>query len=143
MDLKKYQKIFSQESDKYLRELDRLLIRVEKDLSNLELWADIHGKIHSIKGMARALSMDKITVLSHAMESWCKQFQEGTMDATSDKVQLIFHGGDLLRLLVAQMGNISSADDQRLYDTLISQLRKGPEAALGEADREEPLSRTT
>lgn len=141
MDLQKYQKIFSQESDKYLKELDRLLISVEKDLSNLELWADIHGKVHSIKGMARALSMDKITVLSHAMENWCKQFQEGAMDATSDNVQVIFQGSDLLRLLVARMDDISSADDQRWYDTLISQLRKGPEAASGEADQKRPLSR--
>jgi two-component system chemotaxis sensor kinase CheA len=141
MDLQKYQKIFSQESDKYLRELDRLLIRVEKDLSNLELWADIHGKIHSIKGMARALSIDKITVLGHAMENWCKQFQEGARDATSDNVQLIFQGGDLLRLLVARMGDIGSADDQRWYDNTISQLRKGPEAISDEADRKKPLSR--
>jgi two-component system chemotaxis sensor kinase CheA len=142
MDLQKYQKIFSQESDKYLKELDRLLMSVEKDLSNLELWADIHGKIHSIKGMARALSMDKITALGHAMENWCKQFQEGAMNATSDNVQLIFQGGDLLRLLVVRMGDIDSADDQRWYDSLISQLRKGPEATSGEADRKRPLSRT-
>ena len=129
MDLQKYQKIFSQESDKYLKELDRLLIRVEKDLFNLGLWAEIHGKIHSIKGMARALSMDKITELGHTMENWCKKFQEGTLRATSESVQLIFQGGDLLRLLVTRMDDISSAEDQKWYNTLIAQLKKGPEAA--------------
>ena len=142
MDLQKYKKIFSQESDKYLKELDRLLISVEQDLSNLQLWADIHGKVHSIKGMARALSIEEITVLSHAMENWCKQFQEGTVNATSDNVQLIFQAGDLLRLLVARMGDISSVDDQRWYDTLISQLRKGPEAVSEQGDRKKPVSGT-
>ena len=124
MDLQKYQKIFSQESEKYLKELDRLLLRVEKDLSNHELWADIHGKIHSIKGMARALSFDKINILSHAMEGWCKRFQKGDINATPGAVQLIFQCGDLLRLLVARMDEISSAEDQRWHDALISQLRK-------------------
>lgn len=142
MDLKKYQKIFSQESDKYLKELDRLLMRVEKDLSNLELWADIHGKIHSIKGMARALSMDKITALAQTMEDWCKQFQKGDMKAASENVQLIFQGSDLLRLLVARMDDISSSDDQRWYDMLISRFRKGPEATSGGADQKGLLSRT-
>ena len=87
MDLTKYEKIFTQESEKYLKELDDLLMQVEKDLINRELWSKIHGKIHSIKGMARALSLDKITNLSHCMENWCKEFQKGAMEATPDAIQ--------------------------------------------------------
>jgi two-component system chemotaxis sensor kinase CheA len=57
MDLAKYERIFTQESEKYLRELDDLLMRVERDLINRHVWSEIHGKVHSIKGMARALSL--------------------------------------------------------------------------------------
>jgi two-component system chemotaxis sensor kinase CheA len=134
MDLTKYQKIFTEESEKYLKDLDRLLIEVEKDLLNTKLWTEIHGKVHSIKGMARALSLDKISDLSHAMENWCKQFQQGDFEAEPRLVQLIFSGGDLLRLLVANKGEIESTDDQRSYDSLIEKLRKGPEALDAEED---------
>ena len=112
MDLTKYQKIFTEESEKYLKDLDKLLIEVEKDLLNTQLWTEVHGKIHSIKGMARALSLDTISELSHAMENWCKQFQEGTREAKPEAFQLIFSGGDMLRLLVANKGKIESAHDQ-------------------------------
>jgi two-component system chemotaxis sensor kinase CheA len=57
MDLTKYRKIFTHESTQYLEELENLLVDAEKDLQNSDLWTAVHGKIHSIKGMARALSM--------------------------------------------------------------------------------------
>ena len=127
MDLTKYEKIFAQESERYLKELDDLLMRVEKDLLNRSLWSEIHGKVHSIKGMARALSLDKITGLSHSMEDWCKEFQQGTMEATANAVQLLFDGADLLRLLVARKGETDSHENQRWYSSLTSQFEKGPE----------------
>lgn len=127
MDISKYQKIFTKESNKYLKELDDLLIRVEKDILNSDLWREIYGKIHSIKGMARALSLEKITELGHSMEDWCKAFQDGSVQATPPAIQLLFHGIELLSLLVSKMGDISSAEDQRWYNTLISQLQKSPE----------------
>ncbi len=114
-------------------------MRVEKNPSDLGLWADIHGKVHSIKGMAKALSLEKISVLSHAVENWCKEFQQGTIDATPGAIQSIFQGGDLLRLLVAQMGEISTAEDQRWYDSLISQFRKGPEQDASGRNRKKSL----
>jgi chemotaxis protein histidine kinase CheA len=118
MDLTKYEKIFSQESENYLKELDDLLMEVEKDLINRHLWSEIHGKIHSIKGMARALSLDKITDLSHCMEDWCKEYQQGTMEATPNAVQLLFDRADLLRLLVARKGETDSDENQRWYNSL-------------------------
>lgn len=135
MDLTKYERIFTQESEKYLRELDDLLMRVEKDLINRHVWSEIHGKIHSIKGMARALSLDKITDLSHCMENWGKQYQQGAMEATPGAVQLFFDGADLLRLLVKSKGETDSHEDQRWYNSLTSQFKKGPEES---ADRDQP-----
>jgi two-component system chemotaxis sensor kinase CheA len=126
MDLTKYQKIFTQESSKYLDELDGFLIKVENQLDSYELWSEIHGKLHSIKGMAKALSLHKISELSHSMESWCKQFQSGEVKATGEIVQLIFEGGDLLRYLVARKGEIESERDQRWYDAMLSSFKADP-----------------
>lgn len=101
MDIDKYKKIFIQESGNYLHELDTSLIRVEKDLLNRNLWSDIHGKIHSIKGMARALSLDAVSGLCHSMEAWCKAFQQGAITPNADAVQVLMDGAELLKGLAA------------------------------------------
>jgi two-component system chemotaxis sensor kinase CheA len=129
MDRTKYQKIFDQESERYLSELDGLLMRVEEDLLNRDLWGEIHGKIHSIKGMARALSMDRIARLSHSMESWCKEFQQGATKATPHALQVLVDGAELLRVLVARKGEAESYENERWYSSLTSNLAKSPEQA--------------
>ncbi len=142
MDLTKYEKIFSQESDKYLKELDDLLLHVEKDLSNSSLWTEIHGKIHSIKGMARALSFDKISDLCHLMEEWCLKFQKGTTTCSATSVQLIFDGSDILRSLVSKSGRIESLEDQKIYNSIISGFQKPPEEVIN-SNQNQPASLLT
>ena len=108
MDLEKYKRIFEQEASKYLDELDIALMRAEKDSSNLQIWGGIHGKMHSIKGMAKALSMEKISGLCHSMEEWCKQVQGGDIKPSDEAVQLLIDGTDLLKGLVRGDGGVSS-----------------------------------
>ena len=102
MDLTKYEKIFAQESGKYLKELDNLLMQVEKNLSNLGLWVEIHGKLHSIKGMARALSLNTISELCHLMEEWCLKFQQGKIMSSLAAVQALFDGSEFLGALISK-----------------------------------------
>ena len=124
MDLAKYKNIFAQESRKYLEDLDPLLISVEKDCSDRELWEQIHGKIHSIKGMARALSMETISSLCHLMEEWCKQFQQGSCKAAKANVQSLFEGLDVLALLVGSWGVDASPEQKKQREDLHGKVRK-------------------
>ncbi len=140
MDLTKYEKIFIQESENYLKDLDDLLMEAEKDLGNREIWQEIFGKIHSIKGMARALSLEKTTGLTHAMENWCKQFQEGSSKATGDTVQILMDGGEVLRALVAGLDKLESSEAEEWYQRLMSRLQKGSEEPPGERGRKKRLS---
>ena len=140
MELDKYQKIFIQESSKYLEELDAVLIRVEKDLQDQQLWSDIHGKIHSVKGMARALSMTDLATFCHAMESWCKLFQDGTKIPDERIVQLLFDGTDLLRAFVAGKGEISEPEDLERLRSVSEDLAKDPEKLVDRAEPEIRLS---
>ncbi len=137
MDTTKYEKIFTQESEKYLEELDTLLLEVENDLGNCDLWSEIHGKVHSIKGMARALSLDRITRLSHSIENWCKQFQQGIKSATPDTVQLLLEGTELLRVLVAGKDEIDSPENQKWYKTLSAGFAKEPDKIAKQSHSED------
>ncbi|MBW1783053.1 MAG: Hpt domain-containing protein [Deltaproteobacteria bacterium] len=133
MDIDKYKKIFIQESGKYLNELDTALIRVEKNLLNRDLWSDIHGKIHSIKGMARALSLDNVSGLCHSMEAWCKEFQEGKITPTADAVQVLIDGAELLKGLVAETGDDKSIDDPAQIQRITALLSKRPDELIQDA----------
>ncbi|MCJ7809580.1 MAG: Hpt domain-containing protein, partial [Desulfobulbaceae bacterium] len=126
MDLDKYKNIFAQESKKYLEDLGPLLISVEKDRPNRQLWEQIHGKIHSIKGMARALSMENISSLCHLMEDWCKQFQQGTCKAGKDDVQSLFEGVDVLAVLVGSWGVDASPEQKKQREGLMARFEKEP-----------------
>lgn len=138
MDLEKYKRIFVQESENYLKDLFDLLMNAEEDLINRDLWSEIHGKIHSIKGMARALSKDKISGLSHSMEDWCRQFQQGSMNATLNAVQTLFDGAELLKFLVEKDDEIDFAENQKWYDSLTSKFAKGPEESEDQVQPEKP-----
>jgi len=126
MDITKYEKIFAQESGKYLKELEDLLMQVEKNLSNLGLWAEVHGKVHSIKGMARALSLNKISDLCHLMEEWCLKFQQGKIMSSTAAVQALFDSSEFLGVLISKNGRLDSFEDQKVYDRLISIFQKSP-----------------
>ena len=136
MDLAKYKNIFAQESRKYLEDLEPLLISVEKELSNRELWEQIHGKIHSIKGMARALSMETISSLCHLMEEWCKQFQQGFCKAAKSNVQSLFEGLDVLALLVSSWGVDVSPEQKKKREDLMARFEREPFQDLPEAAME-------
>ncbi|MCF8119726.1 MAG: Hpt domain-containing protein [Deltaproteobacteria bacterium] len=126
MDLEKYEKIFAGESEKYLDELDNALLEVEKDPLNRGLWSDIHGKIHSIKGMARALRMEKISGLCHLMEEWCTGFQRGEYAPGDEAVQLLFDGTRILRALAAQKEDLSDPRHAKQYHRLMSRFSRLP-----------------
>lgn len=133
MDIDKYKKIFIQESGKYLQELNTALIRVEKDLLNRDLWSSIHGKIHSIKGMARALSLDTVSGLCHSMEAWCKEFQGGTVTPTTDAVQALMDGAELLKGLVAATADGTPVEAAPQLKRIGALLTKRPDELVHEA----------
>ena len=139
MDRTKYEQIFSQESGRYLQELDGLLLRVEKESRNQALWGEIHGKLHSIKGMARGLSLDKITNLSHQMETWCKSYQEGQVKPDSASIQALYDGTDCIRQLVARKDIIESFEDQQWYSGLVTFFEKEPHRSGNETGLNVPV----
>ena len=126
MDLEKYRKIFTQESGKYLEQIDQLLIQVDNHPSDTGLWSDLHGKMHSIKGMARAMSKTNIAQLSHAMESWCLAFQNNAATAGPSEIQTMFDGAGMLKSLVDQTDEMDSGELQERYRRIMERLSQDP-----------------
>lgn len=118
MDRRKYEAIFQRESNSYLDDLDQLLARVEAELSGAGIWSEIHGKVHSIKGMARALEVDPVMHLAHGMEDWCKAFQTADLRAVPKEIDLLSSGAEMLRVLVNAVGLPEDDDISNRYQEL-------------------------
>lgn len=120
MDLAKYEALFVRESGRYLDEAERHLLAAEKDPANRGLWREIHGKIHSIKGMALAMGFEKISTLAHGMENSCQAFQNGQAGASESTFRALFKSLDLLRILVKGKGTSPSPEARAEYDSILS-----------------------
>ncbi|MBI5590026.1 MAG: Hpt domain-containing protein [Deltaproteobacteria bacterium] len=126
MDQEKYRKIFIQETGKYLDQIGQLLIQVDNHPCDTGLWSDLHGKMHSIKGMARAMSKTNIANLSHAMENWCLAFQNNAATAVPSAIQTMFDGVGILKSLVHQKNEFDSGEFQEQYRRIMERLSQYP-----------------
>ena len=111
---------------KYLEQTDRILVRLLSDMSSRELWTEVHGKMHSIKGMAKAMSLPNIAQLGHSLESWCLLFQKGDREAAQEAVQVVIDGTALLKNLVHRMDSVDSAEFRERYHNLMERLSQDP-----------------
>ena len=101
IDVAKYQKIFEEESEDYLQDFIHLLLQAEKDPDNKSLLTESYGKIHSIKGMAKALSMERVIALCQSMEEQLKKLQAKDIPPTPEMIQSLLDCADRLK---AQIG---------------------------------------
>ncbi len=143
MDLEKYRQIFLRESDKYLQEIGSILIDVEAAPEETGHWQELHGKIHSIKGMARAMSLDAISRLAHEMEAWCLKFQRRECTAQEASIRVLTEGYSLLKALVPRLGQLDVPELNTAYYRLLQVLAKGPEAGGTVAEPKPPLQDAT
>ncbi len=126
MDLAKYEEIFRRESDRYLGELEEMMREAQDGSGARPCWEEMHGKIHSIKGMARALSRGKISDLCHRLEAWCKALQDGMDEDPRSALDTLEEGIELLKLLVAREGDLDSPQLQQDYSQLVARLETPP-----------------
>lgn len=128
MDLEKYRQIFLRESDKYLKEIGSILIDVEAAPEETGHWQELHGKIHSIKGMARAMSLETISRLAHEMEAWCLKFQRKQWTACDESIRVMTESYSLLKALVPRLGLLDVPELNTAYCRLLDVLAKGQKA---------------
>lgn len=131
METSKYEQIFAWESDKYFTELDELLETVETDPGDGNLWGAIHGKIHSIKGMATALGYRTVGELAQRIEAWCRKFQQWELVPAPRIIEELFWGLDMLKAIAAAKGAFGDGDTERRYRAVMELFSSPPEASAG------------
>ena len=101
---------FITESEEYLDNIDQKLLDLESQLSDKECVNDIFRAIHTIKGLSGFLDLELISELSHKLETLLDEIRKEKREATSDVIDVLFQGVDLLRKLIDDVKHVLESD---------------------------------
>lgn len=99
----KYLDIFLKEAQEHLESLQTNLLVLEKEPANKPLIHELLRNAHTLKGSARMLGFEDISVIGHRMEDFLKEMEDGERPVDSAGVDLLLQGTDAIRRMTAAM----------------------------------------
>lgn len=136
-------KIFFEECDELLPELERGLSELSDDDASKETINAIFRAAHSIKGGAASFGLERLVRFAHTYESALDCLRSETVTPTTEIVRIFFSAMDVLSDLVAEAKGVGeTVDDGRIDDTL-KKLNSVIEQGNGPAQKEEASSEET
>ena len=91
--------IFLAEVDEHLQVLDNSLIRLELESTNAELVQSVFRSAHTIKGMAGMIGHQRMTNLTHALETVLDGVRKKDIQVSASLTNICLKAVDYLRLL--------------------------------------------
>lgn len=128
-------KVFLQEAEEHIQLLDEDLIKLEREEDRTDLLQEIFRAAHTIKGSSAMLGYAPMAEVSHAMEGVLDRLRQGTLDVTTEVIDGLLQGLDLLRLLKDEL--ISPQGHQIDTAPVIAALEKAAAAQEVQKDQEE------
>ncbi len=102
--------IFLAEVDEHLQVLDDVLIRLERGESDPELVQSVFRSAHTIKGMSGMIGHQRMTNLTHVMETVLDMVRKNETQITDKLVNTCLNAVDHLRLLRDEVSSSQSCD---------------------------------
>ncbi|HHV35340.1 MAG TPA: chemotaxis protein CheA [Syntrophomonadaceae bacterium] len=135
MDLSEYMELFLVESHEHLENMNDHLLLLEKEPANTSILNEIFRSTHTLKGMAATMKLERITALSHEMETALTYLQEGMVAVTPSVIDLLLKCLDSLNVMMDHL--MESGQEPDISLEIIEHLQEmGNECA---AVKEEPL----
>ncbi|MBU1922598.1 chemotaxis protein CheA [Patescibacteria group bacterium] len=124
-----YKKLFIQESDELLQDMNKNLLILEKEPENTDSLNAIFRSAHTLKGMCASMGYTKIVELAHKMENVLEQLRRSAIDISDKVVDLLFKSFDSLESMVGavQEDRQFSGDIQPLLISLDNIMIKTPQ----------------
>ncbi|MBU1106375.1 MAG: Hpt domain-containing protein, partial [Candidatus Riflebacteria bacterium] len=124
IDLSQYMGMYVDGSRENLDMMDKFLLALEQNPSNLEAVGEIFRAAHTLKGMSATMGFEKVAHLTHEMESILDQLRNHQVELSSTIVDILFETFDVLRTLVND--SIEATDSNVDIDTIIKKLHEAP-----------------
>jgi two-component system, chemotaxis family, sensor kinase CheA len=121
------------EAAEHLEELENSLLRIEQSSADKEVLDEIFRSIHTIKGAAQFVGVDRVAELSHKLENLLDLIRRGKQALTPSIVDLLIEGKDRITQLVDEVEQTQG--EKTPVDDLLVRIKKIVE---GEAEAEAP-----
>ncbi len=111
---------FLTETSDSIEQVDRELVRFERDPNNEAVLANIFRLVHTIKGTCGFLGLTRLETVAHAAESLMARFREGA-PVTLDAVDVVLAAMDRIKTIVRTLEETASepdGDDADLIDAI-------------------------
>ncbi len=91
--------VFLEEAEEQIALLDRSIVGLEVNGGDPQLLQEIFRAAHTIKGSSAMLGHQRMTELTHAMESLLDLLRKGKLKASEEVVDCLLQGLDILKML--------------------------------------------
>lgn len=96
MDMNQYMEIFIEESKEHLQSMNRVLLDLENNMSDVQPVNEIFRVAHTIKGMSGTMGFTKVADLTHEMENVLHLVRTKAVDVNSYIIDILFECFDSL-----------------------------------------------
>ena len=122
---------FNTNTEEIMEKLDEVIIQLEQDPTNKEIIEEIFRGAHTLKGAAGMFGFKALERVMHRMENLFDLIRKGKLTPTSDTIDVVFEGLDLLRTLLQAVkdGKPCGAKTGHIVHAL-EQVAKGEKADL-------------
>jgi two-component system sensor histidine kinase and response regulator WspE len=114
--------LFSMEAETQTRLLNDGLLTLERDPQNADSLETLMRAAHSLKGAARIVQLSAAERLAHAMEDCFVAAQEGRIVLTSEHIEVLLQGVDMLTRLAQVAATASAAEKLDAFHTELGAL---------------------
>ncbi len=123
---------FIVEAAEHLEEMESSLLRLEQDYEDKEVLDEIFRSIHTIKGAAQFVGIERVSELSHKLENLLDLIRRNDITLNTAITDLLIAGKDRLALLVDELER-TQAEKTEVSD-LVEQVRRVVEGDEGTSD---------
>lgn len=102
---------FIAEAKEHLETIEPNLLELEKAPDNLALLNDIFRPMHSLKGASGFLGLNRINHLAHKSENILDELRKGSMQVTSEIMDVILASTDALRQMIENLESTNAEGD--------------------------------
>jgi len=134
-------KVFVQEAEELIQQLDENVLRLEKEGQNPELMQEIFRAAHTLKGSSGMLGHERMAELTHAMETLFDKLRKDELVVTTELIDLLLDCLDVLKTLKEECYTLQSSDiDVKGLSATILAFAEGAAAAPKEEESPTSLS---
>ena len=127
---------FLVEAGEHLAELESGLLQLETDPDDRDILNDIFRSIHTIKGSAEFVGLERISELSHRLENLLELLRQDQKKVNRDIIDTLIEAKDRIAVLAEDLAR--SQSEEALIEDLVARIKQQTEGPFG--DSAEPTS---